>query len=64
MSTRSKVRVAACLVIVALSTNVLSAAPRRQSAPDSVFAKIERIVKQIRNILLPTPLDDPSFPKP
>jgi|GEM_PF-3344915 len=62
MSTRSKITVAACLLIVALSTNVASAAPQRAGAPDGLFGKIERIVKQIRKIL--HPLDDPSFPKP
>jgi hypothetical protein len=64
MSTRSKITVAACLLIVALSTNAVSAAPQRASATDGVLGKIERIVKQIRKILLPNPLDDPSFPKP
>jgi hypothetical protein len=64
MSTRSKITIAACLLLVALSTNVASASPRRTSAPDSVLGKIEQIVKQIRKILLPKPFDDPSFPKP
>lgn len=64
MSTRSKITVAACLLVVALTTNVASAAPQRTSTQGGVLGKIEQLVKQIRKILLPNPLDDPSFPKP
>ena len=64
MSTRSKVRVAACILVVALGTSVASAAPKREDAPDGVLGRIEQIVKHIRKVLLPKPFDDPSFPKP
>jgi hypothetical protein len=64
MSTRLKIRVATFVLLVALTSSVASAVPRRESAPDSALSKIQQIVKQIRKILLPTTLDDPTFPKP
>jgi hypothetical protein len=64
MSTRSKARIATFVLLVALSSGVASAAPKRDNNPGSVFGKIGQIVKQIGKIFLPTILDEPSLPKP
>ena len=64
MSTGSKTRIAAVLLLVVLSSGAASAATNRASAPDSVFGRIQQIVKQIRKILLPVELEEPTFPKP
>jgi hypothetical protein len=64
MSTRSKSRIAAFFLIVALTSGVASAAPKRDDVTGGVFNRITRIVKQIGRILLPTILDEPTLPKP
>lgn len=62
MAARSKIKVATAVLLIVLSTGAASAATNRTSSPDSIFGRIQQIVKQIRKILLP--LDEPTFPKP
>jgi hypothetical protein len=62
MSAYSKIRVFTVVLLFALTTNVVSAAPRRDSGSDGFFFTISKIVKKIGKILLP--LEEPSFPKP
>jgi len=64
MSTRSKARVAAFVLLIALTSGIASAAPKRQDPQDGFFSRLGQIVNQIRKILHPVPFDDPSFPKP
>jgi hypothetical protein len=64
MSTRSKTRVAAFVLLIALTSGIASAAPKRQEPQDGFFGRLGQIVNQIRKILHPVPFDDPSFPKP
>jgi hypothetical protein len=47
-----------------LTSGVASAAPKREDPQDGFFGRLGQIVNHIRKIFLPTPFDDPSFPKP
>ena len=62
MSARSRIKIATAVLLVALSTGAASAATSRTGPPDSIFGRIQQIVKQIGRIL--RPLDEPTFPKP
>jgi hypothetical protein len=62
MSAHSKIKIATAVLLIALSTGAASAATNRTVAPDSIFGKIQQIVRQIGRIL--RPLDEPTFPKP
>ena len=64
MSARSKTRIATFVLLVALTSGVASAAPKRDNGSGSVLGRIEQLVKQIRKTLLPTILDDLTWPKP
>lgn len=64
MSTRSKTRVATFVLLIVLTSGVASAAPKREDPQDGFFGRLGQIVNHIRKIFLPTPFDDPSFPKP
>jgi len=64
MSTRSKARIATFILLVALTSGVASAAPKRDSGSGSLFGRIGQIVRQIGKIFLPTILDEPTLPKP
>jgi hypothetical protein len=62
VSTRSAIRVVTVVLVVALTTNIASAAPRRDSGSDGLFGSFSKIIKKIGRILLP--LDEPGWPKP
>ena len=64
MSTRSKIRIATFVLLVALTSGVASAAPKKDNGPGGVLGTIGQIVKQIKKILLPHALDDLTWPKP
>ncbi|HEV7488225.1 MAG TPA: hypothetical protein VGQ65_21330 [Thermoanaerobaculia bacterium] len=63
MSTRSKTRVATFVLLVVLTSGI-AAAPKREDPQAGFFSRLGQIVNHIRKIFLPTPFDDPSFPKP
>lgn len=63
MSSRLKIRVFTLALVIAVSGSAVFAAPK-QSRNDDLFSRIERIVKFIGKKLIPTILDDPTFPKP
>ncbi|HSY51168.1 MAG TPA: hypothetical protein VLC46_20345 [Thermoanaerobaculia bacterium] len=61
MSSRTKGRISAILLVVFLSTNAAIAAPRRDAgSPGGVLAQLIHLVKK----LLPSPMDDPQYPHP
>ena len=62
MSTRSTVRVATVVLVVALTGSIATAAPSRDGGSDGFLAGIGKIVRQIGRIL--RPLDEPGWPKP
>jgi hypothetical protein len=57
---KSKGRISALLLVVLFSANIAAAAPRRDTGETGVFAKLIHLVKK----LLPSPADEPTFPRP
>jgi len=57
---KPKGRISAILLVVFLSTNAATAAPRRDPGSPSVLAELVQLVKK----LLPITTTDPDFPHP
>ena len=58
---KPKVRISAILLAALFSANLAIASPRTHPGdPGGVLARLVHLVKR----LLPSPMDDPSFPRP
>lgn len=64
MSSQSKIRVFTLALLISVNSGVIFAAPKQPSRDNGLFGRIAQIVRSIGKILLPTILDDPTFPKP
>lgn len=64
MSSKWKNRILTFALLIAVSGSTVFAAPKQSSRNGDLFSRIGQIVKSIGKKLLPTVLDDITWPRP